>query len=130
MRKRLIIIAIRNDIELVKHIAKLFDFDEYKKETTLTEFFGKSFAKKIAYTIRCGGRNSAINDKHNWDGYLVDGEEYRLTKEDCLRLQGFDADFKLCGNNKNQWKQLGNTIPTIITEIIGANICKHLHLLI
>lgn len=130
MRKRLIIIAIRNDIELVKHIAKLFDFDEYKKETTLTEFFGKSFAKKIAYTIRCGGRNSAINDKHNWDGYLVDGEEYRLTKEDCLRLQGFDAYFKLCGNNKNQWKQLGNTIPTIITEIIGANVCKHLHLLI
>ena len=137
MRKRLFIIGVRNDTEPllcasssmrkgVQHIDKLLDFDEYKKEKTLTEFFGKKFEKKTAYTIRCGGKNSPINDKHNWDGYLVDGKEYRLTKEDCLKLQGFNADFKLCGNNKDQWKQLGNTIPTIFTEIIGLNINKFL----
>ena len=82
--------------------------------------------KKIAYTIRCGGKNSPIDDRHNWDGYIVDGKEYRLTKEDCLTIQGFSKDFKLCGNNKNQWKQLGNTIPTIFTEIIGKQIVKYL----
>ena len=49
---------------------------------------------------------------------MVDGKEYRLTKEDCLKIQGFNPDFKLCGNNKDQWKQLGNTIPTIFTEIM------------
>lgn len=126
MRKRLIIIGIRNDTEIVKHIDKLLNFDEYKKETTLTELLGKNFEKKTAYTIRCGGKNSPINDKHNWDGYMVDGKEYRLTKEDCLKIQGFNQDFKLCGNNKDQWKQLGNTIPTIFTEIIGLNINKYL----
>jgi len=126
MRKRLIIVGIRNDTELIKHIDKLLDFDEYKKETTLTELLGKNFEKKTAYTIRCGGKNSPIDDKHNWDGYMVDGKEYRLTKEDCLKIQGFNADFKLCGNNKDQWKQLGNTIPTIFTEIIGLNINKYL----
>jgi len=129
MRKRLIIIGIRNDLEIVKFIDKLLDFDEYKKETTLSEFLGKNFEKKTAYTIRCGGKNSPINDKHNWDGYIVDGNEYRLTKEDCLKIQGFNSDFKLCGNNKDQWKQLGNTIPTIFTEIIGLNINKYLELL-
>jgi site-specific DNA-cytosine methylase len=46
MRKRLIIIGIRNNIEIVKHIDKLLDFEEYKKEKTLTEFFGKNFEKK------------------------------------------------------------------------------------
>jgi len=126
MRKRLIIIGIRNDIEIIKYIDKLLDFNEYKKEVTLSEFFGKNFEKKIAYTIRCGGKNSPINDKHNWDGYIVDGKEYRLKKEDCLRLQGFNPNFKLCGNNKDQWKQIGNTIPTIFTEIIGLNINKYL----
>ena len=126
MRKRLIIVGIRNDIEMCKHIDKILNFDEYKKEKTLSEFFGKNFAKPIAYTIRCGGKNSPINDKHNWDGYMVDGQEYRLTKEDCLQLQGFNLDFKLCGNKKDQWKQLGNTIPTIFTEIIGLNIQKYL----
>ena len=124
MRKRLIIVGVRNDTELINHIDKLLDLDEYKKETTLTELLGKNFEKKIAYTIRCGGKNSPIDDKHNWDGYMVDGKEYRLTKEDCLKIQGFSSDFKLCGNNKDQWKQLGNTIPTIFTEIIGLNLKK------
>ena len=126
MRKRLIIIGVRNDTELVKHIDKLLNFDEYKQEKTLSELLGKNFEKKVAYTIRCGGRNSPIDDKHNWDGYIVDGKEYRLTKEDCLKIQGFNADFKLCGTNIEQWRQLGNTIPTRFTEIIGLNINKYL----
>ena len=126
MRKRLIIVGVRNDTALINHIDKLLYFDEYKKETTLTELLGKNFEKKIAYTIRCGGKNSPIDDKHNWDGYMVDGKEYRLTKEDCLKIQGFSSEFKLCGNNKDQWKQLGNTIPTIFTEIIGLNLKKYL----
>jgi len=126
MRKRLIVIGVRNDIELVNHIDKLLDFSEYKKNFTLTELLGKNFTKKIAYTIRCGGKNSPIDDKHNWDGYIVDGKEYRLTKEDCLKIQGFSSDFKLCGSNSDQWKQLGNTIPTIFTEIIGLNLNKYL----
>jgi DNA (cytosine-5)-methyltransferase 1 len=125
MRKRLIIVGIRNDVESAKHIDKILDLDEYKQEHTLTELLGKNFEKKTAYTIRCGGKNSPINDKHNWDGYIVDGKEYRLTKEDCLKIQGFNPDFKLCGNNNDQWKQLGNTIPTIFTEIIGKQIAKY-----
>jgi DNA (cytosine-5)-methyltransferase 1 len=126
MRKRLIIIGVRNDTALARHIDKLLDFDEYKKESSMTDLLGKNFEKTIAYTIRCGGKNSPINDKHNWDGYIVDGAEYRLTIEDCLKLQGFAPDFKLCGKNKDQWKQLGNTIPTIFTEIIGLNLKKYL----
>jgi len=123
MRKRLIMVGVRTD--MVKHLDKLLDFEEYKQEKTLSELLGKPFDKKVAYTIRCGGRNSPIDDKHNWDGYLVNGEEYRLTKEDCLKIQGFE-DFTLCGTNPEQWKQLGNTIPTRFTEIIGLNLKKYL----
>lgn len=125
MRKRLIIIAIKKDFKLVDYIDNILDFNEYKKEITLSQFFNKNFEKKIAYTIRCGGRNSPINDRHNWDGYLVDGKEYRLTINDALKLQGFE-NFKLQGTLTEQWKQLGNTIPTIFTEIIAKNIKKYL----
>lgn len=121
MRKRLIMVGVRDG----KDMDKLLDFEEYKQERTLSELLGKPFEKKVAYTIRCGGRNSPINDKHNWDGYWVNGEEYRLTKEDCLNLQGFE-DFTLAGTQSEQWKQLGNTIPTRFTEIIGLNLKKHL----
>lgn len=125
MRKRLIIVGVRTDQSVFSSIQHLLDFSEYQKETTLSEFLGKRFDKKTAYTIRCGGRNSPIDDKHNWDGYYVDGKEYRLSIADCLRLQGFPSDFNLCGTNKDKWMQVGNTIPTIFTEMIGRNIQKY-----
>ena len=126
MRKRLFIIGIKNNTDLVKNVDKILELDEYKKNITLSEFFDKKFKKDTAYTIRCGGRHSPINDRHNWDGYMVDGKEYRLTIDDCLKLQGFEPDFKLAGSNKEKWKQLGNTIPTVFTKIIGAQINKYL----
>lgn len=46
MRKRLIIICVKNYIKIVKHIDKLLDFDEYKKEKTLSELLNKNFEKK------------------------------------------------------------------------------------
>jgi DNA (cytosine-5)-methyltransferase 1 len=124
MRKRLFIIGIRNDLDLKNKINNILNFKEYEKNVSLSTYMGKHFEKEIAYTIRCGGKHSPIHDKHNWDGYIVNGVEYRLTIEDCLKLQGFDSSFKLKGNIREQWKQLGNTIPTIFTHIIGNNINK------
>jgi DNA (cytosine-5)-methyltransferase 1 len=122
MRKRLFVVAFKN-IE-VNDINSFFDISEYQKTATLTEYLGKNFEKETAYTIRCGGRHSPIDDRHNWDGYWVDKKEYRLTIEDGLKLQGFH-DYKLVGKKNEQWKLLGNTIPTIFTEIIGNQIIKH-----
>jgi DNA (cytosine-5)-methyltransferase 1 len=124
MRKRLIMVAVRKEMALP--MDKILDFDEYKKHVTLSTFLSKSFEKETAYTIRCGGKKSPINDRHNWDGYIVDGAEYRLTIEDCLKLQGFSADFMLCGPVSAKWKQLGNTIPTVFTDIVGRNLAKFL----
>jgi DNA (cytosine-5)-methyltransferase 1 len=126
MRKRLFIIGINKNFDNVININKILNLDNYINNVTLSTLLNKNFNKDIAYTIRCGGRKSPINDKHNWDGYIVDNKEYRLTIEDCLKLQGFDNNFKLSGSLTNQWKQIGNTIPTIFTEMIGNNINKYL----
>ena len=128
MRKRLIIVGVRNDTLLVKKIESLLSFEEFKRNVSLSTLLSKNFEKEMAYTIRCGGRKSPLNDRHNWDGYIVDGEEYRLTIEDCLQIQGFDKNFILCGTQSDKWKQLGNTIPTIFTEIIGLNLKKNIEL--
>ena len=71
-----------------------------------------------------GFKNIEVNDRHNWDGYWVDDKEYRLTIDDGLKLQGF-YNYDFVGNLNEQWKMLGNTIPTIFTEIIGKQIIKH-----
>jgi DNA (cytosine-5)-methyltransferase 1 len=122
MRKRLFIVCFKN-IE-VNNLENFFNLDEYKKTVTLTEYLKQNFKKEIAYTLRCGGKHSPINDRHNWDGYWVDDKEYRLTIEDGLKLQGFH-NYNLVGKKNEKWKLLGNTIPTIFTEIIAKQIIKH-----
>ena len=122
MRKRLFIVGFKN-IE-VTNLDKFFDLDAYKNITTLSQYLGKNFQKDTAYTLRCGGKSSPINDRHNWDGYWVDDKEYRLTIDDGLKLQGFNH-YNFVGNKNEKWKMLGNTIPTIFTEIIGKQIIKH-----
>jgi hypothetical protein len=41
MRKRLIIVGVRKNTELINHIDKLLDLEDYKKETTFTDFLVK-----------------------------------------------------------------------------------------
>ena len=123
MRKRLFILGLKKswlEIQNVsqEQINEIFNLKKYEKTTTLSSFLGKNFEKPLAYTIRCGGKKSPINDKHNWDGYMVDGKEYRLTVNDALKLQGF-LNYNLIGKENEKWKLLGNTIPTIFTFIIG-----------
>ena len=92
MRKRLFIVGFKN-IE-VNDLDNFFKLDKYKKNTTLSDYLGQNFKKDVAYTLRCGGKHSPIDDRHNWDGYWVDDKEYRLTVDDGLKLQGFnDYDF-------------------------------------
>ena len=127
MRKRLIIVGIK-EVEDRK-LKEFFNLSEYEKKTTLKEYLRRDFEKTTAYTIRCGGKQSAIDDRHNWDGYWIKNngvrEEYRLSIPDALKLQGFE-NYVLHGSKTANWKMLGNTIPTIFTEIIGKQILKML----
>ena len=122
MRKRLFIVAFKNIC--VSNINDFFDLGAYKKATTMKEYLGKNFVKDIAYTLRCGGRASPIDDRHNWDGYWVDGQVHRLTTGEGLKLQGFE-EYELVGKDTEKWKMLGNSIPTIFTEIMASQLIKH-----
>tara|TARA_R110000744_G_scaffold145607_1_gene258287 strand:- start:25 stop:849 length:825 start_codon:yes stop_codon:yes gene_type:complete len=117
-RRRLFIVGVKNP---KIGIDKFFDLDVYKNTTTLSDYLGRNFEKDNAYTLRVGGRGSGINSRHNWDTYIVDGEEYRLTIDDGLKLQGF-TDYKLTGTQTDRWRLIGNSIPTNFTHIIGKQI--------
>lgn len=119
MRKRVVLVGVR-----VGNPESLLEFERFKKTVKLCDYLGKPFEKEVAYTIRCGGRGSALGNKHNWDRYLVNGKEYQLTIQDALRLQGFPHDFELRGSIQKQWHQLGNTIPTIFTEMLAENLLR------
>lgn len=49
----------------------------------------KGDEKKIGYTLRVGGRGSGLYDKRNWDSYLLNGREHRLTVEEGKKCKVF-----------------------------------------
>lgn len=118
-RRRLLVVAARDPRP---DAPPFFDFTAHRARVTLTDFFGRAFARDFAYTIRCGGRASGIADRHNWDAYLVDGAVHRLTLAEAKRLQGFGVDYVLVGPETRQWKLLGNTIPTVLTHLVGLRL--------
>lgn len=121
-RKRVFIVGIRKDWSQRFDPARIFRVSKYKKKKTLRTFFHKNFLEKYAHTIRTRGHGGKYGHNYTWDKYMVDGKEYQLTLGDLLRLQGFPRNFKVCGSLTQRRKQLGNTIPTIFTRMIGEGI--------
>jgi DNA (cytosine-5)-methyltransferase 1 len=116
MRKRLFIVALRQDIK------KDFEFPNKIEGTpTLAEFMGMPFEKTEAFTIRCGGAHGTVGERHNWDTYqLTSGQVYRLQADDCLKLQGFDPSGWSWADvpSRQRMKMVGNTIPTCLSKAV------------
>lgn len=121
LRKRLFLVAYRNDLAPSLHLPVLAT-ETYKSTVTLADYLQAPYQRTVAYTIRCGGRGSGLGNKHNWDTYLVDQQVHRLTLQEAKKLQGFDDSYELTGPVTQQWRLLGNTIPTVFTRIIGERL--------
>ena len=66
--------------------------------------------REIGFTLRVGGGRSPIDDRRNWDGYIVDGEVRRITPSEGKKMQGFPDDFEFPVTNSEALKQLGNSV--------------------
>jgi len=73
-------------------------------------FDGAKVNKDIGFTLRVGGKGSSLNDRRNWDGYLVGGVERRITPKEGKRMQGFPDSFEFPVSNTQAMKQLGNSV--------------------
>lgn len=82
--------------------------------------------REIGFTLRVGGKSSAIDDRRNWDGYLVDGELRRLSPEEGKKMQGFPARFKFPGSRSDSMKQLGNSVAVLAVQDYARQILKSL----
>lgn len=102
-----------------------FKFPEPIKLTmTMSDVFGGQVDKKIGYTLRVGGRHSGINDRRNWDTYLVDGEIRRLSPKEGRKMQGFPESFEFPVSEIQAMKQLGNSVAVPAVEAVAKEIIK------
>lgn len=114
LRKRLFFVGIRKDIETP------FVFpDPVPLKYTFSEIMGGKTERDYSFTIRIGGRHSGINNRFNWDAYMVDGKVRYITPEECLLLHGFPKDFKLCGTQSQKFHQVGNSVSCcVVNELV------------
>jgi len=119
IRKRLFIVGIH------KKLKRDFNFPKpIRLQKNLSDILRGKTERQFAFTIRIGGRRSGIDNKFNWDCYIVDGKQHYVTPEECLELQGFPRDFFLSGNVDTKLKQIGNSVPVTVIEEIGKQLCK------
>ena len=118
-RPRLYMVCFRNDLK------DTFDYPQPVELTmSMSDVFEANVEKKIGFTIRVGGKGSPINDRRNWDGYIVDGVERRLSLKEGRRMQGFSDNFVFPVSNTQAMKQLGNSVAIPAVQAVVAEILK------
>jgi len=94
---------------------------------TMSDIFGGQCEKKVGYTLRVGGKGSGLNDRRNWDTYLVDGKVHRITVDEAKRLMGFPDDFEFPVSNTQAMKQLGNSVAVNAIQATAEKVMEALN---
>ena len=95
-------------------------------EFTMSDVMQGKVDREIGFTLRVGGGRSPIDDRRNWDGYIVDGEVRRITPHEGKMMQGFPVDFEFPVSRAEALKQLGNSVAINAIRAWGNELIKSL----
>jgi DNA (cytosine-5)-methyltransferase 1 len=122
LRPRVFIVGFKNE-----GLLRSFNFPAHKAlKYTMSEVWGGQCSRDIGFTIRIGGRGSNIDDRRNWDAYLVDNEIRKLSYIEARRMQGFPDDFHFPVANSQAVKQLGNSVAVDAVEAVADNLIAYM----
>ena len=104
--------------------------EEIPLKKTMSDIFGGFVSKtinskderKIGFTLRVGGGRSPINDRRNWDGYIVNNKIVRIKPKQGLQMMGFPKNFKMPVSDNQAMKQLGNSVAVNVVKEIGKEL--------
>lgn len=100
-----------------------FDFPQpIPLKLTMSDILGGKCTRDVGFTLRVGGRGSSINDRRNWDSYIVDGTVVRLTPENAKLMQGFPDNYYFPVTETQAMKQLGNSVVIPAVEAVAKQV--------
>lgn len=122
-RPRVFIVGFRKDsVEMPQ-----FKFPNAEPlQMTMSDIWEGDCPKEIGYTLRVGGKGSGLHDRRNWDTYLVDGIERRLTPVQGVKMMGFPLDFQFPVSTTQAMKQLGNSVAVNAVRATAKSIISYL----
>ena len=98
-----------------------------KLKFTMSDVWGGECSREVGFTIRVGGRGSNINDRRNWDSYLVDGEVKKLSYVEGKKMQGFPSHYEFPVSATQAIKQLGNSVAIDAIQAVGKNLIQYMN---
>lgn len=104
-----------------------FEFPEPQPlALTMGDILRGKCQRDIGRTVLVGGRGHRLSHPRNWDGYLVDGVEHRLTVGETAAMQGFPPDFAFPVSTTQAMKQLGNAVAVAPVEATARALVRAL----
>jgi len=123
LRPRVFIIGFRDEPREEEY----FKFPEpVPLKKTMSDIFKGKCSREIGFTLRLGGMGSPIDDRRNWDSYLVDGKVVKLQVEHAKQMQGFPKSFKLPVSRSKSLKLLGNSVAVNAIKAVGEQMLKYM----
>ncbi|MFA5986512.1 MAG: DNA cytosine methyltransferase [Parcubacteria group bacterium] len=105
-----------------------FEFpDPVGLKMNMSDIWGGKCSRDVGFTLRCGGRGSGLNDRRNWDTYLVDGKERRLSSAEGKKMMGFPKGFKFPVSETQAMRQLGNAVAVPAIQAVAQAIIESLN---
>lgn len=122
-RPRIFIIGFDNKYQYPEP----FEFPEKKKlKFNMSDVWGGKCSREIGFTLRVGGKGSGIDDRRNWDAYLVDGEVRRLGVEEGKKMMGFPKSYSFPVAKGQAMKQLGNSVAVDAIQAVAEQMMSYL----
>jgi len=123
LRPRTFMIGFRDE-----DILKGFNFPpKIPLKFNMSDVWGGECSREIGFTVRVGGRGSNIDDRRNWDAYLVNGEVKKLSFKEAQKIQGFPDDFHFPVSPTHAMKQLGNSVAIDAVKAVGGNVIEYMN---
>lgn len=124
LRPRIFIVGFHND-QLDTSKPFLFPSPIPLKKT-MSDIWGAECSREIGFTLRVGGRGSPIDDRRNWDAYLVNGNVVRLGPSQGKKMMGLPDDFEFPVTPVQSMKQLGNSVCVDVVKHVSAEVKNYL----
>lgn len=125
LRPRAFMIGFRDE-----GILKGFNFPpKIPLKMNMSDVWGGKCSREIGFTLRVGGRGSPIDDRRNWDSYLVDGKVRKVMPEQAKIMQGFPNDFHFPVPATQAMKQLGNSVAIDAIRECAKALVEHMQTL-
>jgi len=123
-RPRVYIVGFNN--KLINTFFNFYFPDPIPLKMTMSDIWEGQCSREIGYTLRVGGKGSPIHDRRNWDGYIVNDKEVRLSPKQGKRMMGYPDNFELSPSKTQAMKQLGNSVCVDVVYHIAKNVKNYI----